>query len=231
MIKLILTSLCICGFYFHGHTQNNPHSIRLSVPTIWNVSEASYYTLGQRRVRVGEAVSPGLNIAYSRSLLGKFHTVLGIGLLKQTFRIRRPANIEAPIQPMFHTKKYFYHNIHVFAGANYRARINAQAFLIIETTYNWLRSYKQKYKTDRSDYPQQTNREKLRLGTFVNTSLGVERIIPDRVHCGVAIVVPVDIKWNDDDMFVRYSYSDDTQRIAKNILSLGLNFSVRYDLD
>jgi hypothetical protein len=220
-----------CTTSIQSYSQNASHSVRVSVPAVWNASETAHHTLGQRRSVIGEELSLGLNISYTQVLFGPLNSVGGIGLLKQAFGLSRAVHMDAPIQPVFYTKRYIYHSIHLFAGANFAIQLDPEFFMTVESTYNWLHSYKQKYITSSFSYPQRTRRKKLGLGNFILASVGIERRVMERVKCGVAIVALLDVRWNDDKTFIGYSYSDDTQRIAKNILSMGLNFSVRYDLN
>lgn len=68
------------------------------------------------------------------------------------------------------------------------------------------------------------------LGNMINLDLRCERYINNRVSIGAAIVFPIYVHWNDDKIFNKYDYADDTQIVANQKFSFGANFSVYYQL-
>lgn len=58
-------------------------SIGISIPVIWNNSEATYYQLGSPKYPRGKATSYGLNVDYSHPLYKGIYGKLGVGYFKQ----------------------------------------------------------------------------------------------------------------------------------------------------
>src|ERR1035437_5185050 len=115
-----LLFICLLTLTLKGYSQtekNKINNIGISIPIIWNNSEATYYRLGSPHYPNGNAISYGLNINYSRALYKSFYGKIGVGYFKQTFGIKRPFNYDSPIQFGWATRSYNYYNAHLYGGS------------------------------------------------------------------------------------------------------------------
>lgn len=225
LTALVLTSIATLP---QSHTSST-HNLVVSTPVAFNNSEAKYYLLGNPQYPSGKAISYGINAKYSRMFFGKLFAIAGVGFFKQSFGIIRPFYLSSPYQPIFQTKNYNYHNTHIFVGAGYEKRLSPAIAVQGEVSYNWFQSFRQKY-TSRQNNASQVNKRCIPLGETINLAIGAESGISSRISIGLSIFVPVIVKWNNDAMFYKYDYSDDTQKIAKTKFTGGLNPCLKYNL-
>ncbi|MBS1758203.1 MAG: hypothetical protein JSU03_13090 [Bacteroidetes bacterium] len=211
-----------------SQSTNMKSSIGVSIPVIWNNSEATYYQLGNPKYPSGKAISYGLNIDYSHTLYKGIYGKIGVGYFKQMYAIKRPFNYSSPIQFGWSTESYSYDNVHVYGGAFYKMTISEKTNLNGGITYNQYYSFRQKY-INASPVPNQINHKSISLGSSADLEIGAERIISKKVSVAANIVYPVYTHWNKDEIFIYYGYSDDTQQIARNKFSTGIVVSCNYN--
>lgn len=61
-----------------------------------------------------------------------------------------------------------------------------------------------------------------------NFNIGAEKSITKKIYIGIDALVPISTHRDNDEIFIKYGYSDDTQQIAKNKLSIGTVISYYY---
>lgn len=79
-------------------TKNSKGSIGVSIPVIWNNSEATYYQLGSPKYPSGNAISYGFNVSYYQPFYKGIYGKFGAGYFNQYFEIIRPFRYSSPIQ-------------------------------------------------------------------------------------------------------------------------------------
>lgn len=230
---MVTRYLCIClllsGLKGYSQTEKeNVNNLGISVPIIWNNSKVIYYSLGNPRYANGKGTSYGFSFNYSRSIYKSTYATFGAGYFKQAFGIKRPFQFDNPTQPLFHTQSYYYDNIQLSGGVGYRKKMNKTLFAKGEVTYNWLSSFRQKYIVNKESKNWQVNKKSMVIGRLINLKFGVEKSVTKKVSVGIDALLPILTSWNDDEIFYRYEYSDDTQKIAKNTFSIGTNVSITY---
>jgi hypothetical protein len=218
---------------FNGYSQNEKiNAIGISIPVIWNNSEATYYSLGNRKEPTGKATSYGININYSRSIFKNLFGMAGIGYFKQNFGINRPFDFNDPTNLLFYTEKYSYDNMNWLIGIGYKKQLKKTMYAKALIFYNGLISFKQNYTpTHLSNASLQTiqvNNKSIRIGGMANIQAGVEKMINKKISIGFDLVLPIYTRWNDDEIFFEYGYADDTQQIARNKFSIGTILSCNY---
>jgi hypothetical protein len=112
--------------YLQSYSQNEIkklNSIGVSMPVIWNNSEAVYYILGNLKMPAGKCVSNGINVNYSRNIHNNFFLVTAVGFFRQRFNIARPFTFTSQNQFGFFTKKYSYDNIQLTGGVGYKKKL------------------------------------------------------------------------------------------------------------
>ncbi len=175
--QLIIIVLLVLSF--KGYSQNETHksnSIGISIPIIWNNSEATFYSLGNRKEPTGKGMSYGININYSRTVYKNLFGVLGIGYFRQVFGIERPFNYITPdgTKPMVYTKAYIYNTVHLIAGIGYQKKLNGVLSVKGIASYNWYNSYRQKYSPGNVFVGNsQINHKSIALGNMINLSMGI----------------------------------------------------------
>ncbi|MBX9785139.1 MAG: hypothetical protein K2X48_17770 [Chitinophagaceae bacterium] len=202
----------------------------ISIPAIWNNSEATYYTLGKRNTPNGKSISYGVNLNYSKTIYNGLFAKIGVGYFKQSFGIRRPFEYTSPVSLLYSTQFYKYDNIIVLIGIGYSKRISSISIFSFNLNYNNMRSFRQKYTVYKdSDYNTfQVNTKSLNIGQIINTGFGIERNINNKFSIEAELILPIYTKWNNDEIFFKYDYSNDTQQIARNKFSLGAAITVYY---
>lgn len=200
-------------------------AIGISIPIIWNNSEATFYSLGNRKTPSGKATSYGLNINYYRQVYKKIYGRIGIGYFKQSFNIVRPFEFDDPTNLLFATKSYNYKSFHWLIGIGYKLIISKKTLVNGYLTYNGFNSFKQAYTpaylSNSSFQTSQINRKSISLGSMINVNLGLERNISKKFSIGLDALLPIYTRWNYDEIFYKYDYSNDTQQIARNKFSIG----------
>lgn len=221
---ILLTMIALKGY--SQTVKEKINNIGISIPIIWNNSEATFYRLGSPKYPRGKAISYGININHSRSIYRKLYGIIGAGYFKQAFGIKRPFRYASPNDLGYATDSYKYHNAHLYGGLGWKLSV-AKAFAINgNITYNQLYSFRQKYVN--SPVPSQINNESISIGRMINLSAGMEKKINGRISIGLDATIPLSTHWNDDDIFIKYGYSDDTQQIARNKFSIGTIISCNY---
>jgi hypothetical protein len=229
---LTLLLILLSNFCFSQNKNVKKNTIGVSIPLLLNNSNGVYYSLGNRQEPKGKAISYGANINYSHFFYKNLFIIGGGGYYKQRFNIQRPFQYRTPdgSEPLISTKKYSYQNIHLLIGVGYQKMFNEKWSLSGQLSYNMYRTYKQKYEQEYSPGKNEVYKSHFVIGNMINLDLRCERNLTNRVSIGAAIVFPVYTHWNDDKIFNKYDYADDTQIIAHPKFSLGANLSVYYQL-
>lgn len=207
----------------------NKGSVGISIPVIWNNSEAIYYQLGSPKNQVGSAISYGLNVHYSRSLYKRIYGKIGVGYFRQKFDIFRPLNYIQPdgTKPLVHSKGYLYNNLDLLFGLGYLKTIDKNWTIKSSITYDWLNSFSQKYY-EMEFQKWISNKKNINLGQMVSVEIGIERHIANKIFIGMDLLLPIITKWNDDKIFVNNFYSNNEKQIARNKFSIGTSVSCYY---
>jgi len=216
-----------------GYSQNEKYkfkTIGLSVPIIWNNSEATYYALGNAKYPSGERTSYGVNLNYSGTVYKNLFGIVGIGYFKQAFGIQRPFEYIAPdgSKPLVYTSHYAYHNVHFLVGVGYKKALNETLSLNGQVIYNIYNSYRQRYSQQYFPGVNEVYKKSMSIGRMINLNVGVERKITPKISTSLGALLPISTHWNNDEIFVKYVYSDDTQQIARNKFSIGIAISCNY---
>ena len=223
---IILTAFPLISFSQINKVKTR--SIGISIPVIWNNSEATYYRLGSPDYPSGNSVSYGLNINYSQSFYKGIYGKIGVGYFKQTFGIIRPFNYSSPIQILYSTNPYHYDNVHLYGGIGYKRAVSKVILINGNVTYSQYYSYRQKYIIH-STVSSQVNHKTITIGRVISLNIGAEREFSKRISIAVDIIFPVSTHWNKDEIFINNGYSKDEQQIARNKFSSGVDFSCYYN--
>ncbi len=212
--------------------KTNSNKLGFSIPIIWNNSNAVFYSLGSRKEPNGNAISFGTNINYSHFFYKNLYIIGGIGYYKQKFGIQRPFKYIAPdlTRPGVYTKSYYYQNIHFLLGVGYQKMITSKWLVGGQLSYNMYRTFKQRYKQEYFPGKNEVYKNIFMIGNMINLDIKCERYLNSRLSIGGAIVLPLYTHWNDDTIFVKYDFADDTQKIAESKFSIGANLSLYYQL-
>lgn len=203
-------------------------AIGISIPVILNNSEATYYQLGSPKYPQGKAISYGINVNYSFFFYKGIYAKIGAGYFRQTFGISRPFYYASRIQFGWETDSYTYNNVQVYGGIGYKKAISKTILLNGSISYNQYYSFRQKY-INASPVPSQVNHKFITIGRMIGLGIGVEKKVSNKISTAMRIIFPFSIRWNNDEIFAYYGYSDNTQQIARNRLSLGAAFSCYYN--
>jgi len=222
MLSLIVSISAI------SQTKNTKESIGISIPVIWNNSEATFYRLGSPMYPHGNAISYGINTNYSRALYKSIYGIIGFGYFKQTFGIIRPFKYDSPIQLGWATNSYSYDNAQLYGGIGYKRSLSKLILINGDITYSQYYSFRQKY-INHSPEPSQVNHKSISLGRMISLSLGGEKKISKRISIGASSIFPVFIHWSKDEIFPNNYYSSDEQQIARNKFSAGIVVSCNYN--
>lgn len=140
----VLLSIFINTGYSQNKIPNN--SIGISIPIVWNNSQAVFYDLGKKQMPKGSAASYGINVDYSRSVSNNLFLTVGFGYFKQDFNIFRPFDFgDTLTRLLYHTKSYKYDNFHFAGGLGYIKNVSKTLSLKGAITYNIYYSFKQIY--------------------------------------------------------------------------------------
>ena len=227
------TLLCLGIFYtvllFSQNKKSN--SVALSIPILYNQSDAVFYSLGRRKTTSGDAFSYGINVNYSKFIYKNFFATVGGGYFKQVFGIRRPFNYIPPdgSKPLISTTFYSYRNVHSFVGLGHKIKLNNKYCLNNVLSYNLYHTYNQNYKQNYFPNHNPTFKQRFNLGSIVMLSTGIEKKIAKNVCIGLDVLVPIKTQWSYDNKFNGSGYSIDEVQIAKNKFSVGTNFSFKYN--
>ncbi len=215
----------------YSQTQNEKLSaVGISIPIIWNNSEGTYYSLGNRREPNGKGTSYGINLNYSRTIYKNIFGTVGVGYFNQVFGIKRPFDFTSPngTQPLVQTESYLYNNLHLIVGIGYQMKLNKTLLINGVVTYNIYNSYRQKYNQGYIPNYSQINHKSLAIGNIVNLNIGLEKQLSKKLSVGIDLLLPISTHWNNDEIFYKYDYSNDTQQIGRNRFSIGTIISCKY---
>lgn len=231
MVKHLLVAF-LFSLPFANYAQvkdsSNIKSLGISIPVIWNNSEATFYRLGSPMYPSGKATSYGININYSRTIFKNIYGIIGIGYFKQKFGIIRPFTYDSPIQFGWVTDSYRYDNIHLSGGLGYNLQINKVFSIKGSIVYNQFYSFRQKYINHSSIQDPQVKNKFFSTGRAININVGLERSITNKISFSIYASFPFFIHWNKDEIFNDSGYSNDEQQIARNKFSLGTILSCNY---
>ena len=193
----------------------------------WTPPTAPFY----KEYLEGSAIGYGILINYSfrPGLLIRnknFRLTLGTGYFGQTFNLTRPFNYDTFLLIGLVTENYTYHCLQVSPGLAYRHALNNRYTLSGHLSYNWLYSFKQTYTPAAERFATQTNRSQFGFASLGLLSIGVERMIGERVAIGASIMVPLYTKWRNDEIF-----DDDPTTFFQPEFSLGGSLHVVYHID
>lgn len=226
ILFVIFIVLAVKG-YSQNKVDNKVNVIGVSVPVIWNNSEAEYYRLGSRKESTGKGISYGININYSKSIYKSVYVVFGVGYFKQTFGISRPFDYDTQLAFGFSTKSYHYNSIELFGGVGYDFFITKNVWAHALVGYSQYYSYRQKY-VNNSTVSDQINYDRITVGKMINFNPGVEKKINKKNSLSLNIIIPFGIHWYNDKIFNNLGYSNDEQKIARNKFSVGTSISYNY---
>lgn len=229
MVKVFLLTLSLI-LNVSAISQSKKESIGVSIPVIWNNSEAIYYSLGSPDHLSGNAISYGFNINYTRVIYKSLFMVGGIGYFKQKFGIKRPFNYVTPdsTKPIVYTEYYWYRNIYWLLGIGYQKMLSKNLSFMGTISYNNYHSYEQRYAQKYFPGVNEIYKKRISIGEMVNLDLGINQYISNKVSVGGNIILPVFTHWNKDEIFFNNYYSNDEQQIAHNKFSLGIAISCSY---
>lgn len=206
-------------------------SIGVSIPIIWNNSEATYYALGSKKTPNGKAVSYGININHSRTVYKNLYVIVGVGYFKQAFGIRRPFDYTPPdgTKPLVSTKNYSYSSLHLLLGIGYNKKITTQSSLSGKIVYNVNYSFRQKYNQNYFPKDPKVTKKLFCPGNMITATLGIERRVSSKISIGLDVLAPLLTSWNDDDTFFYLGWGTDEQKIARNRFSIGSVVTCKYN--
>jgi hypothetical protein len=205
------------------------NAIGISIPIIWNNSEATFYRLGRPYYPSGKAKSSGLKISYCKSLYKRIYAKIGAGYFNQYFNIIRPFNYDSPFQLLFSTESYSYNCLQLFTGLGYQKKLGLKNLIKCELGYNYFSSFKQKYfNTPTAISSNQINHKSIPLGRMITLNIGIEKKIFRHFYLGADFILPVSTRWKKDEIFINSYYSNDEEQIARNKFSAGIAFSCNY---
>ena len=231
---LILLFVFPFNFCFSQNKPGSKNILGVSVPLMLNNSNGVYYSLGNRKEPIGNAVSYGINFNYTRTIYKGWFASVGLGYFKQSFSINRPFYFSGDTLTnlLYSTKRYNYHCLTVNAGFGYRYTLNSRLKLNGMASFNLFNSFKQKYTPmGYSGFEHkkiQINNKSLQIGYMLNITPGLEYFVSKRVSIGADIILPVITKWKKDEVFIKSSFGNDSQKIAKNRFSIGTVLSCKY---
>ncbi len=211
-----------------SQTEKTKGSIGVSIPVIWNNSEATFYRLGNPMYPSGKAFSYGINTNYSRTLYKSIYGIVGIGYFKQQFKILRPFDFTQLTRLLYSTESYNYSSVQSFIGIGYIKKINKNDLIKVDVSYNYFYSFRQKYVVYKANNVWQINKKSLPLGGILNFDFGIERNISKKISLGGNFIIPIYTHWSKDEIFFKNGYSNNEQQIARNKFSAGVAVSCYY---
>lgn len=226
ILLIILYSFTLC---VNAQTKS-VNSIGVSVPIIWNNSYGVFYALGTRKEPEGKSKSMGVNINYNRTIYKKVFGIVGIGYLKQNFKIARPFEFDSPTNLLFSSQSYSYSSVGFDLGLGMLINLDDKFKLVPKVKYSHLSTYKQKYIVNKDLGTEQTNKLNFSLGNIFQSSLEFNYNISKQFSLGVGFLVPISIKWKNDNIFFNYNDVNDSQIIAYNKSSIGSLITINYNI-
>lgn len=227
-LLLIFIALTTTG-YSQKKISDKMNKIGISVPVIWNNSEATFYSGNKSS---GKGVSYGINLNFERTIYKGIFAIVGFGYFKQAFHLSRPFKFDDPTSLLFTTKSYSYSNLEFIAGIGYKKELQNKISVKAMTTFNLLKSFKQKYipqyLSNSSLQNSQNNNKSINIGELVNLNIGAEKQISEKISVGIDLLIPLSIHWNNDEIFYEYANYENTQQIAQNKFSIGISVSCNY---
>lgn len=202
-------------------------TVGISLPIIWNNSEATYYQLGNPKYPKGKGISFGINLNHSRTIYKNLYGVIGIGYFKQTFGIIRPFRYDSQLAFGFSTDSYKYDNIQFYGGLGYKLKATKVLLINGNIIYNQFYSFRQKY-INHSPVEAQINHKFISIGRLLNITIGIERNISKKFSIGVDALIPISTHWNNDEIFYNLGYATDEQQIGRTKSSIGVSVTCNY---
>lgn len=217
-----------------ANTKSKPAKgrIGISIPVIYNSSQAVYYQTGNRNTSTGNAISTGINLIYFKPVLNHVFLNGGIGYFVQNFKIERPFNFEDPTALLFRTKDYSYESLNFKLGIGVDKKLTDKLRYEIALSYLSLYSFKQQYTptflSNSSTDKKQVNSKFFHVGDFLSFELGVLKKLSSKLSVGGHLVYPILVYWDKDPIFINSNYSAEELKIAENKFSAGLSISAYY---
>jgi hypothetical protein len=230
MQKFIVLVVLLSSTMVLNAQKKTVNTLGISVPIIWNKSYGVFYALGTRKEPEGKSKSMGVNINYNRTIYKNIFGIVGIGYLKQNFKIARPFEFDSPTNLLYSSQSYSYSSVQFDLGLGILINLNGKFKLVPKVKYSHLNSYKQKYIVYKDLGTEQTNKLNFSLGNILQSSLEFDYKISKQFSLGVGILVPLSIKWKNDNIFFEYDYSNDSQIIAYNKFSIGSLITINYNI-
>jgi len=236
-MKNIIYFILVLVSYFNSYAQSKveySNSIGISIPVIFNNSIGIYYSGGNRKEPTGKATSYGINCTFQRTVHKKIFLIAGAGYFRQSFHIARPFYFDGDpgTNLLYSTKRYYYDNIHWLLGIGYYLNLNKETRARGSGSYNSFESFRQYYEpirlTNTAQKPNEIDKQKMKIGSSINLSVGIEKDIKTKLTVGLDVVMPIFSNWKNDEIFIKYDYSNDSQKIAENRFSIGISFSCKY---
>lgn len=230
MIKSFLLILMLISYLSAiSQSAKMKSKIGVSIPVIWNNSEATFYGLGRPYYPAGNAISYGLTISYCQPIYKGFYGKIGGGYFNQHFKIIRPFRYNNPIQLLYSTQSYNYNSLQLLHGLGYQKLFTEKNSIKCELVYTYYFSFRQKYVVQVPKGDLQINKNSISLGEMVGFGFGMERIISNKISLGGSFIIPIYTHWNKDEIFINNGYSQDEQQIARNKFSAGVVISCNYN--
>lgn len=215
LLKLQTLVFCCLVLGSNAQTKTGKNAIGISIPVIWN---SSYARVGSSGKPSGNAISYGINLNYSRTIVDKIYGITSIGYLRQNFGLPRFYKLPGVTNEVGTITKPTYDNIHFRLGVGFRHILEESVSVSGSVDYNELYSFKQFYNPSAGE----VTHESMTLGNSVNLNLGINKKLAPKFSIGADAVFPVIVNWKNDKNF-----KEDSQ-IARNKFSAGIEISGKF---
>lgn len=229
MKKVLIICILFINIFANAQVKAKKlNSLEVSIPLIANNSKALSYTLGSPNYPSGTALSYGINFSYSRIIYKNFFATVGLGYFKQQFAIKRWLNYQNPNgnKILYGSTSYLYNNINSMIGLGYLERVKKNFIIKEWVCYNSYNSFNQRYKNP-SIHPSEN--KNFSIGYQLAANIGFEKELKNNFSVGANLIFPFYTRWNKDNFFTYNYYSDDEQKIAYNIFSIGISINCNYN--
>lgn len=217
-------------FYCFGQPLNNSHnSFDFSINMQYLNSYGVYYTLGNRMSSEGKNMNLGYNIGYSRSIKENIYFKAQIGFRNQKFSISRPFKFNTQNSILYSTESYSYSIFKNLIGLGYSNKLKNQFSYSFLGYYSFDYSFKQKYIVNTANNLSQTESNFMPVCNSVGIQSSLLVSLNSKIAFGLIVDCPFFVKWKNDDIFIKYDYSDDSQVIAKNKFNISFGLSTLYN--
>jgi hypothetical protein len=232
MKKILLVLFLLIPYAICFSQSKNKGGIGVSIPVIWNNSEATYYQASGPRTPSGSAISFGTTLEYNKKISKKIFVEIGIGFYRQLFGIKRPFYYVTPdsTKPIIYTTHYFYDNLHFLIGCGYYKKVWNNSEIQTKMIFNIYNSFRQRYAQTYFPGINEVYKKSLNIGGDIMYCLGLEKHFGKKISLGGTLNVPIYTFWKSDPLFYNLGYSATETRIAKNRFSMGLSLTVYYSL-